>query len=507
MIRHGPAGRLLQSLLIAALCVAISAALTADLLYGLLIGVLLTLCGMPWLLWHRVPDLTAPVYFTVVMLTLLYPIRALHLLAFPDYTVGVRPPPYDDAVVVQALGYAITGIVAYLVGFYAGGKSITPPSPGGRDRSRLRGWPGRILLLYSLGWFVRLYQIGQGNYRTFLLGEAYDITTFTLLVYLAELAEIAYVLAWVNAFWGGGSRSGWALAIAVTGVEAGYALAISGAKIAIIRLAVFVVLARYLASRHAPLRGAVIVAAVVIFFAFPYVQAYRTVYLEKSPHRPEISLELGAMTAIEAMARMYSQPGHYSAGLTGDEPAWLAAAVIFLNRWHGFDSVIAVMEQVPHNVDYAYGSHLLTAPFALMPRALWPDKPLSEVVEVFERRVMFNMGDGSTSPYPITEGYFNGGLLGVIGVMLTLALIQRLVYAMLAEKRWTEPLAAASYIWLLIWVGEVGTWILPIFAHLPQRLVILCFVWLLFARSKTGAEALAGRVGALPVEKMRAKSG
>ena len=96
---------------------------------------------------------------------------------------------------------------------------------------------------------------------------------------------------------------------------------------------------------------------------------------------------------------------------------------MFVQRWHGFDSLAVVVREVPEKTNYHNWQDVSLLPFALIPRFLVPWKPKSTALSIFSFKVY--RGGAAVSPFPIAEGYFNFGGLGVILLMSSLGLIQR----------------------------------------------------------------------------------
>lgn len=456
--------------------------LIPDLIHGLLLASLFAICAIPWLNWKSQPNLFAPVYFTAVFLTLIYPVRIFMLLLFPEYVVSYMPPPYDPGLVTKGLLYTIIGVVGYLFFYYNPPKVLLVRFKSISLQSSLESWPLKILIVYLAGWAVRIYQINTQNYRTFLTGEGHDPRSYTLLSYFSELSTIAFILMvvyWIKQRKGGVKSLLLLLAIMVP--EATYALAIQGAKTHLVRLALFPVMAYYLVRKRMPAKILVPAVAFVILFVFPYVQTYRDIYIERFGEYLEVSLQEGLSITHQAVAEMYSRPGYYAAGLSADTLFWVQSLVIFLNRWAGFDGLAAILTCVPERFGYVYGKDLLLIPFALIPRAIWPDKPVSDVQKIFDQDITYSVGS-STSPYPIAEGYFNGGLAGIILVMASIAILQRVLYSGFFLPRRENPLAIAVYIWLFLWVIWIDSWVLPMYVYLLQRAAIMTLVCLFMIR-------------------------
>ncbi len=457
--------------------------LVKDPLQSMLLASLFAMCLIPWFFWRAQPNVFAPIYYTSLFLLIIYPVRTVFLLVFPDYAVSIFPPPYNPELVNKVLTYSLIGVGAYIL-FYYGlpipplpQKAVTPA----HSHSQLKGWVPKIMVIYVAGWCARAYQIQTGNFRTWVWGEGYDITTYTLLTYIGEVCEIGYILTWI--YWLKREKRKivpWILLLGISAVELAFALTVQGSKIPLVRLMLFPLIASYLIKGRLRLTVLVPVSLAVVFFVFPFVQAYRDFYEERFGQLLEISLEDGASIALDAIGGMYGHERHYTAGLAGDSSIWLFASVVFLNRFHGFESLALVLENVPRPFGFVYGKDLLMAPLALIPRAIWNDKPISNVAPIFDYEIVQSTGISSNCPYPIAEGYFNAGLLGVLLVMLTLAMLQRVVYSGFFLARRQDPFSVGVYIWLFIWVVELGTWVLPAYTYLVQRLVILGVVWLLF---------------------------
>ncbi len=461
--------------------------LIKDPLQSILLGSLFATCLLPWLFWGIEPNLFAPIYYSSFFLLIVYPLRTLFVFLFPDLVSSIFPPPYDEELVNKALFYSLVGVGAYIAFYYSLPTAVVlrqTRSPLGRQ-SNTRDWPLKIIAIYLIGWAARVYQIKTNNFYTWLPGEGFDISSFTLLTYIGELCEIAYIFAWIYCL-NQKSRNGhWITLLLMCGCEAAYAVTILGRKTYFVHLILFPLMASYLIRGRLRVSVVIPAAFVVIFLIFPYVQSYREFYETKFGQTTEISLVDGASIVIDAATTMYGRETHYSAGLASDSSIWLFGSVVFLNRFHGFDSLMVMLENVPKPFDFVYGRDLLTAPLALIPRAIWKDKPLSQVQSTFDKEMVDKPGadwdyTGANSPYPIAEGYFNAGLIGVILVMLSIAFLQRLLYCGFFLNRRENPFSIGVYIWLFIWVVELGTWVLPAYTYLAQRLVVLGAVWLLF---------------------------
>ena len=455
-----------------------------------------TLCTVPWFLWRIQPHFFAPIYITSLLLMLTYPVRALMVLLFPDTTVSISPQHYVPAelslrpqLVTTALSYCLIGVAAYVAFYY-----LIPFekyfSRQAVATTRINHWPLRILLIYGMGWIARYYQISTENYSSWFPGEGYDPKSGTILSYFADFCEISYILVWV--YWvqrERGSITAWILLIPITVTEVMFALTMQGTKFGLVRLTVFPLMACSLIRGGIPWKTLGIGFCAVVYLVFPFIQTYRDTYRELFGGSI-VSPQQGLFLAVEAFPSMYDQPSHYTANVSIDAPVFLLGAVIFLNRFNGFDSVLVMLEHVPVLFDFTYGADFFLAPLALIPRAIWPEKPLTEGLRVYDREILGTSFGTATSPYAVAEGYLNGDLLGILFVMLTLASMQKLLFVLFRIWRKDNGVSLVAYIWFFFWVVNIDNWILPAYAFMSQRaimfsIVIFLLTWKLPCHKKT----------------------
>jgi hypothetical protein len=452
-------------------------------LHALLLAVLFTLCLLPWFLWELQPHFYAPVYITSLLLLLSYPIRASLLFMAPNATVSVSPQHYlpqeltaDDDLMTVTLLYTAAGIGAYLIFYY-----LLP-----FDKIRIRRfsshikpidhWFLRVSILYAIGWVARYYQISTANFSPWFQGEGYDASSSTLLKYFSDFCEIAYIFAWV--YWLKDKNHAFArltfLAL-VTVTEFGFALMIQGTKAGLVRLALFPLLVSSATRGRIPWKSMAITGMVVMYFVFPFIQAYRDLHKEIFAESV-VSLNEGTFLSLEAASTMYDQPRHYTANVSVDTPVVLLGAVIVLNRFCGFDSLAILLQNVPTPFNYIWGADFFGAVFALIPRAIWPEKPGSESVRIFDREILAS-DYATTSPYPMAEGYLNAGLAGLLLVMFATASLQGGLHGAFKNSKSEHPLLIASYTWFFYMVVNIDSWVLPAYGFLLQRTLVFMIVW------------------------------
>jgi hypothetical protein len=90
-----------------------------------------------------------------------------------------------------------------------------------------------------------------------------------------------------------------------------------------------------------------------------------------------------------------------------DAPVFLLGAVIFLNRFNGFDSLIVMLEHVPVPFGHIYGADMLLAPLSIIP-VPFGLKTINRRLRIYDREILGTDFGSATSPYAVAEGYLNG---------------------------------------------------------------------------------------------------
>jgi hypothetical protein len=450
---------------------------------GLLLGILTVACLLPWLFWNIQPYPFAPIYYTSILLLLVYPIRAFVVLVFPEMALGISTfytPPYDPLTVKQALFSVILGVLTYQIFYYCLHSITRLKLRALHPETPYSGWQSKLLLIYLVGWLFRIYQINTGNFTSWLPGENFDPTTFTLLTYFSELCEIAYILVWIFAL---KEQKCSALTYLLLGSliisELVFGLTVQGTKTKLVRLGLFPIMAYSLVKCRVPWKTLAIASCIAVGFLFPFVHAYRDIYTERFGESFQFSAEDGLVTSVEAIGGMFDQSGHYSTSISDDAPVLALGLAILLNRLHGFDSLVVALENFPRPFSYMKGEDLITAPIALIPRAIWPDKPVSQSSDIFDVQIL-ESPLARSSTFPVAEGYMNGGWSGVVLVMLSVAALQWALFSLFYFPNKNDTLIVGAYIWFFIWVVDIGTWVLPAYTYLTQRILVFTIVWVMF---------------------------
>jgi hypothetical protein len=92
-------------------------------------------------------------------------------------------------------------------------------------------------------------------------------------------------------------------------------------------------------------------------------------------------------------------------------------AFLLTERFHGTESLALIVDRVPRQHAYDFGSHLGLIPLSILPRALWPDKPTISLGIWFRDELVppgiFREGSSVAVTWP-GEFYISFGPIGVI---------------------------------------------------------------------------------------------
>ena len=129
-------------------------------------------------------------------------------------------------------------------------------------------------------------------------------------------------------------------------------------------------------------------------------------------------------------------------------------------------------------------------PFALIPRAIFPWKPEAEAGKIFSLGVFG--GVSSVSPFPIGEGYLNGGFLGVLLLMAVFGLLQKAFYVALYPGREGGPLMTGIYTYLFLTITSIDSSLITSYIGVLQKAAVLAAICFFFLRPPKPARASEG---------------
>lgn len=277
-------------------------------------------------------------------------------------------------------------------------------------------------MLYFVGILASAVQLHNGAYG--YLGNAANSlanpSSFNqLLSILGQLADIGLMVSVLDALLITRSFRAkfWATGIFV--FQIGFA-AISGVKGNLLTTVIAVAVAYAAARRKVPVRAAVGVIVVVWLF-IPVNQQYRNAINVTAAHGRSPVQTVGAL------------PGLIRQTYGGTTDAWALQRHTFnylMQRNREIDNVALIMQDTPSRFQYQSPLNLVSGPVVgLIPRALWPTKPILSQGYAFSQEY-YGIGGGSYTASAVTlpgDAYRYGGPWVVIVTMLLLGLLLRAI--------------------------------------------------------------------------------
>ncbi len=437
-------------------------------LLAFVVGLSTCLCLLPFLLYKREPSPIAPVYLTMLYLIIAYPIK---LIAFrleianviEDYPGSLL----DNNLVTQAMGLVGLGVLAYFVGYYGPPRLLLTWASKVRLplSSRLdRSWPWRVLAICAIGWGVFGFQVITKTWSSFAgLGESWDPRTNQLLAYLWNYVWFSLIGAalWLLVKKYRYFTTGIGLCLGVIGISVGGAIFLLGSKTWLLYPFVWVFALAYMSGRRPSPFLVTSVLCAACLFAFSFVPAYRTAYHERFGRHSGL-LEDYIAASQEALSRKTTEQTDLSLTLGN-----------LITRFGGIDNAVHVMEVVPDQVDFQYFHELLLLPFTIIPQAIFPSKPTSDVARLFTVQIAGMIYGGSAAPHPVGEGYLNLGWLGVPILFWIWGVYQALLYRGFYLPRKEIPLVQTLYAFYMLSCIGFGGWIIGSLLGLPGQIITL----------------------------------
>lgn len=139
-----------------------------------------------------------------------------------------------------------------------------------------------------------------------------------------------------------------------------------------------------------------------------------------------------------------------------------------------------VMRDTPAVIDYQGAPRLLAVPLFLIPRLLWPDKPVLDIGRWFSRTYLGFPQDTITSSAIsiFFEPYLYAGCAGTLGALAVMGFILGVLYraTMLRGLQQRNLFLVALYLALLPWITDVEWDYTSYFCGVVQLLVVMPFL-------------------------------
>jgi hypothetical protein len=237
---------------------------------------------------------------------------------------------------------------------------------------------------------------------------------------------------------------------------------VQGSKTFLSLLPVSIVVAHCWTRGRLPKLLAATAVAFVALFVFPYVQTFRSF----------VNVTYGAVPSIQTLDLQSVR--HTIQNIDIQSPTFLSdQAVSISGRYAGIDELFGVTQLVPSTLQYRYGLPYVGALLNLIPRGLWPTKP------IFSTGAEYGAALGtitSITPFPVGEAYWDAGLVGlVVSMFVWGALLATVIraYLHLYELPRLQFLVGTYFLSQIYWIAGAEASMPEIVSTIPHHTVIL----------------------------------
>lgn len=235
-----------------------------------------------------------------------------------------------------------------------------------------------------------------------------------------------------------------------------------------------VVIPRSAVRRRLPKTALAVLTLVFLLVIIPFNQAYR-------------SAVRGGSQTLTTQEAISAAPGILRNTVLGHNALAVVPASVnyLLQRIREIDSVAIILQRTPGQIAFAPAAELVEAPIAgIVPRALWPGKPILATGYQFSQEYYGLPGTvyTSSSITPVGDLYRHGGLVPVLAGMLVLGAGVRVLDDALDVR--TNPHAVVLVLLLLPdLVKSEQDWV-TLLAGIPGTLLVWIFVVMVAFRKR-----------------------
>jgi hypothetical protein len=339
----------------------------------------------------------------------------------------------------RAMGAVVIGIAFLWIGY------TLPPSRARRlvplslcpDQTVKLPW---ILATSGIGIGLRIYMVAKGYFGYLMVRSAYfgSLAESQTVSQLSILSEFGFVLAAIDFYRHPHSARRRTLFLVLLLIELVTA-AVEGFKGPVLFTGLMVIITYFYIQGRFP-TGYLILAVLAVTAFTPINLAYRDLINRGRVDSTDV-LTVGA-TAASVSGNLYQQRGPGQLLLEGGLDLSRRLALL--------PDVALVMDYVDRTGDLWYGKTYIYLPlYAVVPRYLWPDKPISELGYWFSYAVLGNPRSEHQSEALMLPGelYLNFGLPGVCVGFLLLGLFLRFVYQRYALRGDLSYL----FVYIMLW--------------------------------------------------------
>jgi hypothetical protein len=385
----------------------------------------------------------------------------------------------DRASVARALAILGMTIPLWTVGYLAGpgrtvlgfGRWLAATATAKKARGSFN--PTAMWVLYGVSVAARVAQILLGQFG-FLADPSQLVSRASgyanILATVGACGLSALVIAAVELARSGGARR-WVAFLVLLTTEIAFGL-LSGMKGQFAFTLLGVCASFAVVRGRLPLRWILGGAAILVLVVVPFTATYRDTV--RSPDRLSLPVSAAVSSAWGILASTvggsYSN-GQASRGTLSDSTTYLTM------RLREVDSLAVVVQETPRQVPFRSLGELVTSPIlGLVPRALWPNKPVRTAGYTFNQQY-FGTSPGmytSAGISPQADLYRYGGLIAVLIGSVILGACLRLVDETLHPS--LDLRLTALYISLFTLLLTLETPVTDLLVALPIKLGVMVLV-------------------------------
>lgn len=399
-----------------------------------------------------------------------YPLLLWFVFGYVELSVSQEELPevlrnLSEGALVGSYALVLLGLAAFMIAYAIVARPtarilLDPGSLGGLKTTR-------VMVVVAAIFVARLGLLSLGNFGYLLNSQEYagNLAYTGLLNVLTDLSPFALLLMGVLAFRRRAQR--WervALGVVVF-VELGFGL-ISGTKIGLVLPAVAIGLA-YLYTRGSIPWKPIVIGLLIFLFFVPGIERYREL-LNTGGERvssPSAAFDYG----VQALNETFTNPSVSERVSDGSR--------FMLGRLDSLRAFALVRSKTPAPIPYERGKLYLIAPlFNVVPRILWPSKPILDIGLQTFRDYYGGSGNSSVTRTLPGDFYANFGVPGLFVGMFFLGLVVAALRRSFVRGRTVTGLLvyAVGFFTLMNYEADFAS----LLAGLPRILVtVLIVAW------------------------------
>lgn len=432
--------------------------------YGLsylLVFSLLILCSVPFIISIKQKkfDLWSLIIIVSSLYFLYFGVRMIFVIFYNSQFLDIRENLHYFN---TALIYSIIGFIMMLLGYYL----VAPRIIKNRKLPKLpEKWDKKktlivISLLYGIGLFFRFVLIIRGE--SIHLAQKESLYAGTLFQ-LSSLSQYALILTIISFFYFTERRRLFAsLLFIMVPIEILYAIT-SFSKLYITQVFLIPIVLYHYLKKAVPIRFYVLF---LIFFVS--LHPILSIFISKMSLTADLSIPIKEIST-ELQDFFVDLSPH-------------KIVESFMYRYHGIDSMAAIIRYTPQVMDYMRGESLILIAESVVPRLLWLDKPQITFGDIFGEKYL---GMKLTSSYIITfpgEMYLNFGVIGIIIGMTLLGIFYKIFYFYLIEYNKRNISGVFVYTTSFFYLVFIENTITYVFSALIKVLAISLFILLVITQ-------------------------